>query len=165
MNDHAAKVLIIGYGNPGRLDDGLGPALADAIEQKQIDGVSVESNYQLSVEDADDISKHDYVLFVDADVAGPEPFWFGRVTPKKEMSFSSHSISPEAVLDMANDLLGGNTKGYILGVRGYDFNEFGERLSAGAIRNYEKALGFLESALADKKFDKYADMYGKSAEK
>ena len=31
-----AKVLIIGYGNPGRLDDGLGPALADLMEKKQV---------------------------------------------------------------------------------------------------------------------------------
>ena len=31
MNCHP-KIVVIGYGNPGRLDDGLGPALAEAKE-------------------------------------------------------------------------------------------------------------------------------------
>ena len=46
------KVLLIGYGNPGRLDDGLGPALAAAVEKLAIPGVTVDADYQLNVEDA-----------------------------------------------------------------------------------------------------------------
>jgi len=30
------KVLLIGFGNPGRLDDGLGPALAEIFEEKSL---------------------------------------------------------------------------------------------------------------------------------
>ena len=30
------KILIIGFGNPGRLDDGLGPKLAEEFEKKDI---------------------------------------------------------------------------------------------------------------------------------
>jgi hydrogenase maturation protease len=151
----SAKILLIGYGNPGRLDDGLGPALADIIEKKQFDGVSVDSNYQLCVEDADAIAKHDYVLFVDADVKGREPFWFGKVDPQREVSFSSHSISPEALMDMSNNLLDGNTKGYILGIRGYEFNEFGEQLSTKAEANLTAAVDFVEKLILDKQFDLY----------
>lgn len=157
--NHTSTILLIGYGNPGRLDDGLGPALANAIEAKQLAGVTVDSNYQLSVEDADDIAKHDFVLFVDADVQGREPFWFGKVEPKKEVSFSSHSISPEALMDMANNLLNGNTVGYILGIRGYEFNEFGERLSTKAKLNLDAAISFIENAIAEKQFDSYASTY------
>ena len=58
MNTEAADILLIGFGNPGRLDDGLGPALADAIEKLALPGVTVESNYQLTVEDAAEIAKH-----------------------------------------------------------------------------------------------------------
>ncbi|MBN2342881.1 MAG: hydrogenase maturation protease [Deltaproteobacteria bacterium] len=158
MNE-ASTILLIGYGNPGRLDDGLGPALADAIEAKRIPGVTVDSNYQLSVEDADAIARHNIVLFVDADVQGREPFWFGRVEPKKEVSFSSHSISPEALMDMANNLLEGETRGYILGIRGYEFNEFGERLSAKASANLAAAVQFVEKAIAEKEFDQYTSVY------
>ena len=46
------KLLLIGYGNPGRGDDGLGPALAEAIEQKQYADVEVDIDFQLNVEDA-----------------------------------------------------------------------------------------------------------------
>ena len=154
-----STVLLIGYGNPGRLDDGLGPALADVFEAKQLDGVTVDSNYQLSVEDADAIAQHDVVLFVDASVSGREPFWFDRVDPKKEVSFSSHSISPEALMDMSNNILNGNTRGYILGIRGYEFNEFGERLSSKANENLAEAVKFVEMALSDKQFDRYVSEY------
>jgi len=154
-----STVLLIGYGNPGRLDDGLGPALADAIESMNLSGVTVDSNYQLSVEDADAISQHDVVLFVDASVSGREPFSLDRVDPRKEVSFSSHSISPEALMDMANNMLKGNTQGYILGIRGYEFNEFGERLSSKATDNLSEAVRFVEKVLSDKQFDRYVSEY------
>ena len=158
MSDQTT-VLLIGYGNPGRLDDGLGPALAEIFEKKQLDGVTVDSNYQLSVEDADVIARHDYVLFVDASVSGREPFWFDKVDPQKEVSFSSHSISPEALMDMSNNMLDGRTQGYILGIRGYEFNEFGERLSSQALTNLDAAVKFVEKAIADKQFDTYVLEY------
>jgi hydrogenase maturation protease len=158
MSDQST-VLLIGYGNPGRLDDGLGPALADAIEAMNLSGVTVDSNYQLSVEDADAISRHDFVLFVDASVSGREPFSLDRVDPRKEVSFSSHSISPEALMDMANNMLKGNTQGYILGIRGYEFNEFGECLSSKATHNLSEAVRFVEKVLSDKQFDRYVSEY------
>ena len=71
-----AKVLVIGYGNPGRLDDGLGPALAAAIESAAPAGVTVDADYQLTVEDAAAVAEHDVVVFADAAVDGPEPFYF-----------------------------------------------------------------------------------------
>ncbi|MCU0727503.1 MAG: hydrogenase maturation protease, partial [Planctomycetes bacterium] len=71
------RVLLIGFGNPGRRDDGLGPAVAQAVEGWGIPGVTVESDYQLHVEDAAAVSEHDAVIFADAAAAGPEPFAFG----------------------------------------------------------------------------------------
>ncbi len=161
MQSQCTKILLIGYGNPGRLDDGLGPAVADIIERKNIGCVTVDSNYQLSVEDADTISKSDIVLFVDADTCGREPFWIERVDPKKQLSFSSHSISPNALMDMSNNLLGGKATGYLMGIRGYEFNEFGERLSKKALQNMNNAISFLESALEERNFDKYVELYKK----
>ena len=67
------KVLLIGYGNPAREDDGLGPAAAQAIEKLGIEGVSVDSNYQLTVEDAASAAHHDVVVFVDATTQGKDP--------------------------------------------------------------------------------------------
>ena len=44
MSKNGVKTLLIGYGNPGRLDDGLGPALAEAVAKLAIPGVTVEAD-------------------------------------------------------------------------------------------------------------------------
>jgi len=149
----AGDVLVIGFGNPGRLDDGLGPALARRIEALRIPGVTVEADYQLTVEDAADVAKHETVVFADADVNGPEPFSMRRIYPRaSRLSFSSHSVAPEAVLTLARELFKAEPRGYLLGIRGYAFDEFGERLSEKAKANLEAAAGFLESALRGREF-------------
>jgi len=149
MTCSSAKVLVIGYGNPGRLDDGLGPALAEAITQMNLPNVTVDSNYQLTVEDAEAIARHDVVIFADASVAGTEPFEFRCISPKPYGSFTTHSVTPEAVLGLAEELFAAHAKGYVLAIRGYEFNEFGERLSAHATDNLTAAVQFAESALSN----------------
>ena len=149
------NVLIYGYGNPGRRDDGLGPALVAALEPLGLEGVTLDSNYQLSVEDAAAVAAHDAVVFVDADATGPEPFRFCAVEPAYELGFSTHSVRPEAVLGLANGRLGGSTAGFVLGIRGYEFDEFAEALTDGAARNLDAALAFLGAALAARRFEDY----------
>lgn len=149
MNAAPAKILVIGYGNPGRLDDGLGPALADALEPMDLPGVTVESNYQLTVEDAAAVAEHDAVIFADAAVSGPEPFDFRPIAPGHGEGFSTHSVQPETVLGLARRLFRARTDGYILGIRGYEFNEFGQRLSERAEENLDAAVGFVRAALQE----------------
>ena len=159
----APRVLVLGFGNPGRLDDGLGPALAAAVRDRGLPGVTVESNYQLSVEDAAEVARHDVVIFADAHVSCEAPFVFQRVAPRRQESFSSHSLRPDAVLGLALDLFSGNTSGYLLGIRGHAFNEFEERLSEAARANLDAALSFvirlLEQADRDL-FAQAADAFG-----
>jgi len=149
MSSAARRVLLIGFGNPGRLDDGLGPALAAEIERLELDDVTVDSDYQLTVEDAAAVAEHDVVVFADAAVDGPEPFSFERLEPESHLSFSSHDVEPPAVLALARDLFGARTPGFMLGIRGYEFDEFGERLSNRAQANLASALKFIEPVLRD----------------
>ena len=148
------SVLLIGYGNPGRLDDGLGPALAEAVGKLNIAGVSVDSDYQLTVESAVDISNHDIVIFADADVNGPEPFYFKKIHAAKidSVSFSSHSTSPKALLTLVKKIYNIDADAYVLGIRGYEFNEYEERLSEKAKDNLSAALEFIELALRNSEF-------------
>lgn len=146
------KVLLIGYGNPGRLDDGLGPALAEAIEALNLPGVTVQADYQLTVEDAAAVAEHDVAIFADADVAGEGPFYFRRLTPLAGCSFTSHSVEPAALLALAVQLFDARASAYVLGIRGYEFNEFDERLSEGATRNLAAALEYLRTALLAGRF-------------
>lgn len=153
------KILVIGYGNPGRLDDGLGPALAARLSNRALPHVTVDSDYQLNVEDAQDIAQHDVVIFADASVIGQEAYTFHPVAPKQDLSFTSHSVEPEAVLAMARDMFQADAQGYALGIRGYEFNEFGERLSRRATANLDAAVDFIVGKIAalqeqEKKFDK-----------
>ena len=51
------RVLVIGYGNPGRQDDGLGAAVIERLEALGLEGVTVDADYQLNIEDAADMRK------------------------------------------------------------------------------------------------------------
>jgi hydrogenase maturation protease len=160
MEARGGRILVYGYGNPGRGDDGLGPALAAALEGLNLPATTVESNYQLSVEDAAEVAVHDAVIFVDADLSCSVPFRFERVTPEKALSFSSHSVAPGALLALADELFGKKTEGYLLGIRGYEFNEFKETLSSLAQENLGEALKFVTRALEERRFDQYLQRYG-----
>jgi hydrogenase maturation protease len=150
------KTLVIGYGNPGRLDDGLGPACAERIDSRQLPGVTTDATYQLSIEDAATVAGYDRVVFADAAVDGQEPFSFRPVQPVLQVSFTSHSVAPGAVVAMAMSMFGSKVEAFALGIRGYEFNEFGERLSDRALKNLAAAVGFLEETIRFDRFAEYA---------
>jgi hydrogenase maturation protease len=137
--------LVLGYGNPGRLDDGLGPAVARAVAELRLPDVTVEEAYQLTVEDAVEVARHERVVFVDAAVEGPEPFALLPVEPRPwdGGAFATHTVAPSVVLGLARDVYGARTRGWLLAVRGYRFRAFGEGLSPGARANLAAAVGAL----------------------
>jgi hydrogenase maturation protease len=139
--------LILGWGNPGRRDDGLGPALVAAISADRPAGVTVETDYQLQVEDAAEVARYGRVFFVDADRACPAPYSLRRLeASERRMSFSTHSVAPEAILALTRDLFGANPEAWLLGIRGYEFDDFGEGLSVPAQENLQAAVDFVQAA-------------------
>lgn len=145
--DGPTRILVIGYGNPGRLDDGLGPAFAEAVEALGLPHVTVEADYQLTVEDAEAVARHDLVIFADAAVDAPTPCYLRRVEPEASVSFTTHSVSPAAVLGLARELFGATAEGWLLGIRGVAFAAFGEGLSPEARANLRAALELVEPIL------------------
>ena len=115
-------ILIYGFGNPGRQDDGLGPALVEELEAwaqaEKISGVAFDSNYQLNAEDALAVAESREVVFVDAAKEGQAPFEFRPLAPQKEISFSTHEMSPESVLALADELYGARPPAWLLAIRG-----------------------------------------------
>ena len=97
-------------------------------------------------------AEHDVVVFVDAAVRGREPFFFRQIGPVPGLGFSSHGAEPGAILALAGDLCGRVPEGYALGIHGYEFNEFGETLSPGAVDNLAAALQFLLPVLKKRTF-------------
>jgi len=163
MTEAGRTVVVIGYGNPGRLDDGLGPAFAAAFETLGLPGVTVESGYQLAVEDARTVADHDVVVFVDASLTAPEPFSFERVDANPGGSFSSHIVEPGGVVALAQQLYEATTEAYALGIRGHVFDEFGETLSAQAQANMAAALAFLERVVREGSFREAATVYNEKS--
>lgn len=142
---------MLGYGNPGRRDDGLGPALAARVEALRLAGVTVESDYQLAIEHAQLAAEHDIVVFADAatDVPGRAPFYLRPVAPSPDASCSSHRLSPPAVLQLAADCFGARPAAWLVGIRANDTVSFAEGLTADAERNLAAALAALAHSIDD----------------
>ena len=91
-------ILVFGYGNPSRGDDALGPAFVDAVEAMNLKHVECLTDFQLQVEHAMDLKGRRRVLFVDASSSLSENFNLSEVTAARDNTFTTHAISPAAVL-------------------------------------------------------------------
>jgi hydrogenase maturation protease len=143
------RILVIGYGNPGRGDDGLGPALAERLESLRLPQVSVESDYQLTIEHAAMAAEHDVVVFADAALDSEALYYFRPVAAAQGESFSSHSVTPGGVLLLAQSCFNAHPEAYLLGIRPVSMDRFEEGLSAGARAALEAALEYLLRFIAE----------------
>ena len=136
-------IFIIGYGNPGRQDDGLGPQIVAEIERSGYENVTAETDYQLGIEYAYELSRHEVVLFVDADVSAPEPFHVKKIQARYVSSFTSHILPPESVLAICRDTYGHVPECWLIGIRGYEFG-LSEVMTHRAEENGSRALEFIK---------------------
>jgi hydrogenase maturation protease len=137
------RILILGYGNPGRQDDGLGPDIVEELEKLSLPGLTLEADYQLSIEHAADLGQADRVIFVDAAVNGPEPFQLKRLDALRSIEFTSHALGPESVLAICEDTYQWRPEALLIAVRGYSF-EFAEGLTEKARKNKGEALELIK---------------------
>ncbi|MEN8186618.1 MAG: hydrogenase maturation protease, partial [Bacteroidota bacterium] len=132
------KVIVLGIGNSGRQDDGLGWLFIDYLNEESVK-YDLDYRYQLQIEDAELISKYDTVIFVDAvKEKTRKGFYFKNCEPSSKFSFSTHELLPETILYLAEDLYQHKPKAFILGIEGVEWNlKIG--LSPKAKENFEKA--------------------------
>jgi hydrogenase maturation protease len=140
------RVLVLGYGNPGRQDDGLGPEVATVMDSLGWANLTTFDNYQLNIEDALEVAAHDIVWFVDASKTGAEPFAVHDVLPAPTIDFTSHLVRPEAILAIARQCYGSAARAFLLAIRGYEF-EFVEELTPRATENLKAALSMLTGSI------------------
>ncbi len=112
------------------------------------------TDFQLQVEHALDLVGRDLVIFVDASLAGPEPYAFTPVTPEIDLTYSTHVMTPGAVLrvhaQIGPDMAPAPAPtAWLLAVRGYRF-DLGEALSRGARANLDAAGDFIEAYLKER---------------
>ena len=146
------RILIYGYGNPGRQDDGLGIRLVERLEdwtaQSGLEGVTFENNYQLNIEDAEAISDQDLVIFADASEEDIEDFCLSSVDGKGKLAFTTHAASPSYIVKLCEELFQKKPRVFLLHIKGYEW-EFKEEISPRALENLDRAIDYLKPLLED----------------
>ena len=143
-----APLLIFAYGNPSRGDDALGPQLLDLLAESRAQhpewpDLELVTDFQLQVEHAVDLEGRDLALFIDASVSCPNPFRFSPLWPAQDASYTTHEMSPQAVLHVFERVYQRPAPpSFLLSVRGESF-ELGEQLSWAAVENRDAALALL----------------------
>jgi hydrogenase maturation protease len=148
-----SNILIYGYGNPGRQDDGLGPLMAESIntwaKNNKHEFIQTDSNYQLNIEDADNIAPYDIVIFVDASIEDKQSYAFNEIHPSDEVNFTMHTCSATYILHLCESMYNKRPKTYMLSIKGEEW-QMKEGLSQAAQINFDKAKCFLEDWLTKK---------------
>ncbi|MDC8444403.1 MAG: hydrogenase maturation protease [Nitrosomonas sp.] len=137
------KLLIFGYGNPGRGDDAIGPLFVEHISRWNHEDVSCLSDMQLLVEHVADLHAHNETIVVDADMACTEPFEFLPIAPLKDESCTSHTLTPAGLLYVYQQAYQCDPPtAFLLRIRGYSFG-LGDALSEKAACNLSAAVQFI----------------------
>ena len=133
------SVLVIGYGNELRGDDGAGPRVARVIAARGLARVEVISSHQLLPELAERVSEAQGVLFIDATVVTEDEGVTVRpLQPATREAGMGHTSEPRQLLALAQALSGRRTEAWLVTVPAANL-EFGEGLSATAERGVLEA--------------------------
>jgi hydrogenase maturation protease len=145
MTAMAKTILVIGYGNTLRNDDGVGQHIAREVAAQGWPGVRSIAVTQLTPELAADAAQAQLVIFVDAvegavaqgvqamDISAQAAT--GAVT----QSAMTHHATPQGLLAMAQALYGACPRAMLVSVPGVNF-ELGEGLSGLALQGTQLAL-------------------------
>ena len=143
-----APILILTYGNPSRGDDALGPAMYDLLEKfkhenTRLDDIDLFADFQLQIEHALDLEDRRYVLFIDASVSCPAPFELQKLQAKRDDSFTTHAMTPAAVLAVYQQIHHRDPPpAFLLSIRAYEFG-LGLDICDQAKANLQEAYQFI----------------------
>jgi hydrogenase maturation protease len=142
-----AGVLVVGYGNPLRSDDGIGWHAAGLLAtDPRLAGARVLTQHQLAPELATDVSRASLVVLVDAAAEGdPGSLSVRRVRPRPPTPTRwSHHLDPETLAGLAETLYGFVPPIVLVSVSAGSLAE-GDRLSTAL----ERALPEVVEVVAD----------------
>jgi len=152
-------ILVIGYGNPLRSDDGIGWRIAHELRGRlDTSRIEVIECHQLAPEMADKIRLATLVIFVDAALEGfPGEVRHHRLDGMNaevpSMAFS-HGRTPCALMALAADLYAASPEAHLFTVSGSLFR-YGEALSREVehvfplvVAEIESLIGAAESGIA-----------------
>jgi hydrogenase maturation protease len=139
-----APLLVFGWGNPSRGDDALGPLFVERLRARAGSTgeghVEFIEDFQLQVEHALDLAGRERVLFVDASLDCAAPFALTRLRPARDASFTTHAMSPQAVMQVFRDLQHREPPPCTLLAIRAERCELGEAAGTAALAHLEAAL-------------------------
>jgi hydrogenase maturation protease len=135
---------IIGYGNPQRRDDGIGPYIVNRLQpffEHRMD-VHLLVLHQLEPDVVDTLEKAHTILFVDASVEtlAEGRHWVGIQPELKALPCLIHHVAPSFILGLLQCLYHRNPAAWMVSVAGDDFS-FGSGLSSEAQKRAEQVIG------------------------
>lgn len=114
------RVLVIGFGNPLRGDDGLGWVAAERLLGHE-EALEVLAVHQLTPELAEPVSRADLVIFIDARQDGtPGEVSLEAVLPEPPAAFWHH-VTPGILLGSAQTLYGRSPEAVLFSITGEEF--------------------------------------------
>jgi hydrogenase maturation protease len=141
-------LIVFAWGNASRGDDGIGPLLASRLRATAKPELRVIEDHQLNIEHVMDFHGMTPLLFIDASVGIEEDVRLERITASQEGNFSTHAISPQALLNVYRESMGYELpEAFILHVAGTSFR-LGDALSSTATAAADKAWEFLQDVLS-----------------
>lgn len=138
--DFIKPILLIGYGNTLRSDDGVGWYIADKIEAMLNEKIDIIKAEQITVEMTEDIRDRKLVIFVDAHVSDEED-WLRteEILPDLKFGMTAHIFTPNALLALCEKIYNKYPKAYIFSIKGINY-DFGEILSEQTKESAEIAI-------------------------
>ena len=125
-----AQVLIVGYGNPLRCDDGLGWSAAEVLSRSlPFSGIEIVVCHQLTPELADSLRSADIAFFIDAAHNGQPGEVSCELVTLELGIIRSHQLSPANLLALAQQLYGATPRAFTVSLCG-EFFEHGATLSS-----------------------------------
>ncbi len=141
-------LTVFAWGNTARGDDAIGPMLAERLRAREAPGLVVIEDHQLNIEHVTDMTGDSAVLFIDASIEIDEGFRLERIGPSNDGNFSTHAISPQALLNVYEQTMKSPAPdAWLLHVAARDF-ELGAEPGDIALRAIDEASSFLEKLLA-----------------
>ena len=112
-------------------------------------GVECLTDFQLQVEHALDLENRKRILFIDASIDATAPFAVTVLEAARDASFTTHAMTPEAVMHVYVELHDeAPPPCTLLAIRGERF-ELGEPISPAAATHLDAALAWANTWLAE----------------
>ena len=141
-------LLIIGYGNPLRMDDGIGQEVVKRLAGRlRSSAVRMITTHQLTPELVEPISRASMAVFVDAcegEHVGTVACY--TVAPEAETGTFTHQMTPASLLTTSRELYGRSPAGLIVSIAGESFEygtEFSPQLSNAVPRITDQLIGLI----------------------